>query len=157
MECIAIFLAEVCFVCSKEASHRNVSFEHTEHTHWRKKIVRIGVYRYFPSRSMFCLLKKGVSSRRFFWAHRTYAHVGESPSGSMFCFLKRGVASRHSFWTHRQCVLVENKKSYRPYIVHIELALNINVLTMFCALDRRPISLNKVFVFVNLYQSPLNL
>ena len=28
--CIAIFLAEVCFVCLKETSHRDVSFEHTD-------------------------------------------------------------------------------------------------------------------------------
>ena len=28
--CIAIFLAEVCFVCLTEASHRDVSFEHTD-------------------------------------------------------------------------------------------------------------------------------
>ena len=65
--CIAIFLAEVYFVCLKEASHRDVSFEHTEHTiRFGKKLVRIGVYCYFPSRSMSCLLKRGVSSRRFF-------------------------------------------------------------------------------------------
>ena len=28
--CIASFLAEVCFVCAKEASHRGVSFEHID-------------------------------------------------------------------------------------------------------------------------------
>ena len=28
--CIAIFLGEVCFVCLKEVSHRDVSFEHTD-------------------------------------------------------------------------------------------------------------------------------
>ena len=31
---IAIFIAEVCFVCSKEASRRDVSFEHTEQAFW---------------------------------------------------------------------------------------------------------------------------
>ena len=28
--CIAIFQAEVCFVCFKDVSHRDVSFEHTD-------------------------------------------------------------------------------------------------------------------------------
>ena len=49
------------------ATHGDVSFRHTEHTiRFGEKLVRIGVYCYFPSRSMFCLLKRGVSSRRFF-------------------------------------------------------------------------------------------
>ena len=34
--CIAIFLAEVCFVCSREASHQDVSFEHTANAFWWK-------------------------------------------------------------------------------------------------------------------------
>ena len=28
--------ARICFVCLKGTSHGNVSFEHTEHTIWRK-------------------------------------------------------------------------------------------------------------------------
>ena len=36
LECIAILLAADSFVCSREASHRDVSFEQTEHTLWRK-------------------------------------------------------------------------------------------------------------------------
>ena len=39
---IDIFLADICFVCSKEVSHRDVSFEHTEQT-FRWVIMKIFV------------------------------------------------------------------------------------------------------------------
>ena len=57
MECIAIFLAEVCFVCSKEASHRDVSFGHTDYTLWRKISAYWSCIAIFPAEVCFVCLK----------------------------------------------------------------------------------------------------
>ena len=85
MECIAIFVAEVCFVCSKEASHRYVSFGHTEHTLMLTKV---------PAEVCFVCLK-GASHR-------------DIPSEH----------TDNAFWW-------KIMKSYKPYLVLIELALNM--------------------------------
>ena len=57
--------AGFCSVFFEGATHGDVSFGHAEHTiKFGEKSVHIGVYCYFPSGSLFCLLKGGVSSRR---------------------------------------------------------------------------------------------
>ena len=50
----------------------------THNVRFGEKLVSIELYCYFPRGSIFCLLKRGVSSRRFFRAPRASVLMGNN-------------------------------------------------------------------------------
>ena len=68
LSCIGVFLAEICFVCLKRASHRDVSFE-AHRTHVLTESLGVfELYCCFPSEMCF-VCSKGASHGKVSFEH----------------------------------------------------------------------------------------